>query len=82
MNNVKVCKFFNQATRCSLLYAEKAGIGMKMEACDGWNDKCKFAKTEQQFADDGDRAIFVCRQRNLCDECKYTSTKCTLSMEG
>lgn len=82
MTNEKICKFFNQATRCSILYAEKTGIGMKMEACDGWNDKCKFAKTEQQFTTDLDQSIFVCRQKGLCDTCKYTEVKCKLSMEG
>ena len=57
----KYASFFNQATRCSLLYAEKTGIGMKMEACDGWNDKCKFAKDGATIYNRF-RPVYICLQ--------------------
>lgn len=82
MDNEKICKFNNNLSYCSILTNRKTSKhGDNIMRCTGWDDKCKFAKTEQQFADDLDRSIFVCRQKGLCDTCKYTEAKCKLSME-
>lgn len=77
MDNEKICNFNNNLSYCSILTDRKTS-----KRCTGWDDKCKFAKTEKQFIDDLDRSIFVCRQKGLCDKCKYTEVKCKLSTEG
>ena len=83
MNNKKICKFNNNLGYCSLLTNRKTSKPCdNIMRCTGWDDKCKFAKTEQQFIDDLDRSIFVCRQKGLCDGCKYTEARCILSTEG
>ena len=81
-NLEKICCHYGDG-ECKLLQSnpqnKKKRTAIK---CTGWDNKCKFAKTTQQFTDDNDRAIFVCRQKGLCDTCKYTEVKCKLSMEG
>lgn len=83
INLNKKCKYYNDNGECKLLlsnpHSKEKRVAIK---CDGWDNKCKFAKTEQQFIDDNDRAIFVCRQRGLCNNCKYVDVACKMSMEG
>ena len=81
-NQDKICYHYGNGECKILAYRKSPKAGLTPTKCTGWNDKCKFAKTEQQFTDDLDRSIFVCRQKGICDECKYTEVKCKLSMEG
>lgn len=76
-NLEKICYHYHNG-ECKILTVRSNRTPQK---CNGWDNKCKFAKTEQQFIDDLDRSIFVCRQKGLCDNCKYTEAKCKLSME-
>ena len=83
MNNEKIiCCHYGNGECKILAYRESPKAGLTPMRCTGWDDKCKFAKTEQQFTDDLDQSIFVCRQKGLCDTCKYTEVKCKMSMEG
>lgn len=83
MNNLdKICCHYGDGECKILTVQETIKSNRTPQKCDGWDNKCKFAKTAQQFTDDNDRAIFVCRQKGLCDNCKYTEVKCKLSMEG
>lgn len=78
----KICCHYGDGECKLLAYRKSPKAELTPMKCDGWNSKCKFAKTTQQFTDDNDRAIFVCRQKGLCDTCKYTDVKCKMSMEG
>ncbi len=81
-NQDKICCHYCNG-ECELLaYRKSPKAELTAMKCTGWDDKCKFAKTAQQFTDDNDRAIFVCRQKGLCDTCKYVDVKCKMSMEG
>lgn len=83
MNNKKICKFNNNSSYCSILTNRKTSKhGDSIMRCTGWDDKCKFAKTAQQFIKDNDKSIDICRRKGLCDNCKYTDVKCKLSMEA
>lgn len=83
MDNKKICKFNNNLSYCSILTNRKTSKhGDNIMRCTGWDDKCKFAKTTQQFTDDNDKSIDICRRKGLCDNCKYTDVKCKLSTEG
>lgn len=46
-------------------------------------DKCSFFKTKQDYLDDNDKSILCCREKGICDSCKYQSvkSKCKLSYE-
>ena len=81
-NLEKICCHYGNGECKILAYRKSPKAGLTPMKCSGWDNDCKFAKTEQQFTEDNDRAIFVCRQKGLCDTCKYTEVKCKLSMEG
>ncbi len=42
---------------------------------------CKFYKTEEQFVQERDHAIDLCRINGNCQSCKYTAVKCVKSSE-
>ena len=81
-NLEKICCHYGDG-ECKLLQSnpqnKKKRTAIK---CTGWDDACKFAKTSQQFADDNDKSIDICRRKGLCDNCKYVDVKCKMSMEG
>lgn len=52
--------------------------GVLMKSCDG---KCTFYKTEKRFTEDQDKSIMMCRERGLCENCKYTNVPCKLSTD-
>lgn len=81
-NQDKICCHYGNGECKILAYRKSPKAGLTPQKCTGWDDKCKFAKTEQQFTDDLDRSIFVCRQKGLCNNCKYREVECKLSMEG
>ena len=39
--------------------------------CSGKKSKCSFYKTEKQYYIDRNKAIQLCRDRGICDDCKY-----------
>ena len=80
-NLEKICCHYSNGECKLLAYRESPKAELTPMKCTGWDGACKFAKTAQQFTDDNDRAIFVCRQKGLCDTCKYTEVKCKMSME-
>lgn len=83
VNLNKKCKHYNDDGRCRLLaFRRSAKAGLTPVRCDGWDNKCKFAKTEVDFILDNDKSIDICRRKGLCDNCKYTKVKCKLSTEG
>lgn len=49
--------------------------------CDGFNAKCSFYKTRQQYKDSRDRAIDRCRSKGLCRGCMYRKKPCVKSKE-
>lgn len=46
-------------------------------------DKCSFFKTECDYMAENDKAILNCREKGICDGCKYQKekSKCKLSYE-
>ncbi|MCM1225978.1 MAG: hypothetical protein NC320_00960 [Clostridium sp.] len=54
---------------------------LDVENCDGANTNCKFFKTEKKFNDDRNKAIDMCRERELCTRCKYKAKPCMKSDE-
>lgn len=44
--------------------------------------KCSFFKTEKQFVADRDKAIDICRKKNLCHRCVYVDEPCKKSKES
>ena len=82
INQDKICCHYGDE-KCKVLQTRATSNSNRVpQRCCGWDDACKFAKTEQQFTDDLDRSIFVCRQKGLCSDCKYKEVKCKLSMEA
>ncbi len=51
--------------------------------CDGLRHTktCKFFKTKEEFIAANDRAIDLCRDKKLCDGCKYRKKTCLKSTE-
>lgn len=75
----KICCHYGDGECKILIYKEENSTPQK---CTGWDNKCKFAKTSQQFADDNDKSIDICRRKGLCNYCKYSKVKCKKSTEG
>lgn len=46
--------------------------------CQGINPKCKFFKTKKQYYSDRNDSIVKCREKGLCDDCKYSAKPCEL----
>lgn len=46
-------------------------------------DKCSFFKTKSDYTTENDNAILNCREKGICDSCKYQNgkSKCKLSYE-
>lgn len=81
-NQDKICCHYGDE-KCKVLQTRATSKSNRTpQKCTGWDDACKFAKTSQQFADDNDKSIDICRHKGLCDNCKYTKVKCKLSTEG
>ncbi len=58
--------------------------GIMMDTlCEGHKNGCTFRKTKQQFIEEKDDAIKVCRRKGLCKNCKYAQNGiiCKLSTE-
>ena len=59
------CVFYGKGHRCSI--TTRTG-------CEG----CSFYKTEKQFNESCNRAIWICRKKGLCKNCKYVEKPCEL----
>ncbi len=71
MNNDNKCYFANFNKRSQ--YACRI---LKVEKCDGLDTSCSFFKTEEKFNSDRDKAIDRCREKGLCNDCKYNQKFC------
>ena len=60
-SNEKIC-FFHTQGQCRAITVPE---------CDGKDSHCKFYKTKAQHIEESDRAIDICREKGLCDGCKY-----------
>lgn len=52
--------------------------------CEGSRRGCTFRKTRAEFIEGKDRAIQICRDKGICDKCKYTESdgiRCKKSTE-
>lgn len=79
----KFCYYYTGQGTCSLLIDRRGNSKYRVAmGCCGVNPVCKFYKTEQQFVTERDRAIKICRQKNLCRRCQYVDSPCKLSSEG
>lgn len=72
VNESGICFFYRQSGYCSAL---------DIDRCDGLNPYCTFYKTEKQFTEERDRAVKVCREKNLCIACKYVGKPCMTSTD-
>lgn len=74
----RVCTY-SRGGECQIL-----ADGKKSVVCDGRAADCSFYKTREQAVADSDRAIEICRQKELCKNCKYcvAPSKCKKSTEG
>ena len=64
------CIFYENENTCRIL---------KTKEC----NKCKFAKTKNEFEFENDAAILSCRKRGLCEKCIYIEkNRCRLSTEN
>lgn len=60
-------------------FAYIEGVGCKIfekKRC----SKCRFFKTFDKFIEDEDNAILICREKGLCDSCKYSRKKCQTNL--
>lgn len=69
-HNMEICFFKQQDNICGALMGKY---------CNGYNDKCKFYKTEKKFIDDQNRAIELNIKKGNCENCKYRNLQCKVS---
>lgn len=71
----KKCYFvIDGAGQCSILNDVR---------CTGYNPRCSFRKTKDEYNSEKDRAIDLCREKGLCENCKYMpdTKRCLKSTE-
>lgn len=68
MSSECIFKSAVKTNSCTILHAMCTEMNQKR--------RCRFCKTEKQFAEERDRAILINRKKGNCDLCKYRNGRC------
>lgn len=55
---------------------------LNVNVCSGKDTNCAFYKTKEKYNANRDKAIDRCRNKDICNDCKYTSVQCVKSSEN
>lgn len=67
---MEICKF--KSTK------SESCLALSHTKCSGYDEECKFYKTEQQYIDAANHAIELNRAKGNCDNCRYVKVPCEL----